>query len=260
MWRAREWKPSAGPVLVVALLAACGGAWWLNNLVAYGTLQPAGHVPLLAHGPLDFAEGGRQWLRVLSERLPTRFWATLSIRPDTPFPFWLTRAASALLLVALALLLIRRRSFAAGRADAWLLAGPFLLGLVVLLESTWSLFATTGVPAGIQGRYLYFSMLGVAVGIALALSASLGRDLRGWLPFALWGVFVAFAGASLHKVLSAHWGAENASLAERWVAWTAWAPAPPWFIAMVLACLVVGTALVPLVLVRERRAQEEFQA
>lgn len=260
-WRTREWKPLLGPGLVVALFSGCAGIWWLTNVLTYGTLQPAGHVPLLIDGPLNFAEDGQRWLRALSQRLPTRFWATLSIRSDVPFPFWLTRAASGLLLVSLAVLLVRRRSFAAGRGDALLLAGPFLLGLVVLLESTWSLFADTGITAGIQGRYLYFSMLGVATGVALALSASLRGRLRGWLPFALWGVFIVFAGASQLKVLSAHWGAENASFAERWVAWTAWAPAPPWFIATVLACLVLSAALVlPLALVCERRVHEGGEA
>ena len=250
-WRTRAWKPLAGPAVVVGLFSLCGAAWWFNNLATYGTLQPAGHVPLLPE-TLDFADKGRYWLGVLAERLPTRFWATLSIRPDVPFPYWLTRGASLLLLAALALLLARRRSFDAGRGDACLLAGPCLLGLAVLLESTWTLFATTGIPAGIQGRYLYFSMLGIATGVALALSASLPARIRGWLPFGLWAVFVAFAGASQLKVLTAHWGTEGASLSERWAAWTAWAPAPPWFIATTLVVLLLGVALVPLALARDR--------
>lgn len=250
-WRAQDWKRFATPLLSVALLSALGGYWWLGNLLDYGTLQPAGHVPLLESGPLTFANDGSRWLRVLSERLPTRFWATLSIKPGTPFPSGLTRMASVLLLVAIALLFARRKSFGARRIDALLLAGPFLLGLVVLLESTWGLFSKTGITAGIQGRYLYFSILGVAAGVALAVSASIPDRFRNWVPMALWIVFVAFAGTAQYKVLQAHWGPAAASPGERWGAWAAWSVAPPWFIAMVLSGLLCSVLLLFAMLLRD---------
>ncbi|MGY0610888.1 hypothetical protein ACW7G5_01360 [Luteimonas sp. A501] len=255
-WRAGDdWKRFATPLLLVVLLSAFGGWWWLGNLLDYGTLQPAGHVPLLESGPLTFANDGSRWLRVLSERLPTRFWATLSIKPGTPYPPGLTRMASVLLLVAIALLFARRKSFGARRIDALLLAGPFLLGLVVLLESTWGLFSQTGITAGIQGRYLYFSIVGIASGVALAVAASIPVRFRDWLPMAMWIAFVAFAGTAQYKVLQAHWGPADASLGERWGAWTAWSAAPPWFMVMVLSGLVCSVLLLFAMLLRDALRQ-----
>lgn len=250
-WRSRAWTRYAIALGIVAALSALGGWWWLANLLKYGTMQPAGHVPLLQDGPLTFGGDGMRWLRVLSERLPTRFWATLSIKPGMPFPLWITGTASVILLAGITLLLVRRRSFAGRRADALLLVGPFLLGLLVLLDSTWGLFARTGIPAGIQGRYLYFAIAGVAAGLALAFAASLPARMRGWLPVVLWAAFALFAGTAMAKVLGAHWGAAGASLGVRWEAWLAWAPAPPWFVAMVFVALAGSAVALLAVLLRD---------
>lgn len=224
-WRTGRWRAALLALAVVGVVSAWGGWWWLANLAKYGTLQPAGHFKALAE-PLAFADGGWLWLEVFLKRLPTRFIATLSVKPGNPFPLWLCITASATLLAGMLVLLARRRTFGAGRADGLLLCGPFLLGLAVLMANTWALYSNTGALAGIQGRYLYFAACGFAAAFGLGVAALLPARVSGWLPVLLWGVAVAMVAAAQRVVLAFHWGGADAGLGERLAAMQAWSPAP----------------------------------
>jgi hypothetical protein len=255
--RSQRWMQAFFSLGFVGSLATLGGWWWLANLVQYGTLQPAGHFPPLLTGPLSFAEYGGEWLEVFAKRLPTRFWATLSIKPGNPFPLWLSIGASIVLLAGAFWMFVRQRTFRANRIDAILLCGPFLLALGVLMRSTWLLFARFDVTAGIQGRYLYFSLVGIATAFALAVVATASDRWRRWLPVVLWLVFVTYAGAAQLKVLTFHWGSKEASFAERWAALLAWSPAPPVAVWWVFTMLLAASAALLLVLLRDALRSHE---
>jgi len=239
-----RWRRAGVGLMVAAAFGALGGWWWLRNLMMYGVLQPAGHASLLADGPLSLSDMGLHWLGIVWERLPTRFWAFLSIKPgSSPFPLWFTGGLSALLLAWLAVLFFRVRTFNATRRHALLLCGPFLLGLCVLLAETWGFFSRTGLPSGIQGRYLYFSLAGVLSGIALAIGATTkGIRVRNWLPLALWLGVVVFVGISQYKALSFHWAPESAGLLQRVEALLAWSPFPG-YVTVATYALLLGSSL-----------------
>ena len=224
-WRTGRWHAALLALVVAGLVSAWGGWWWLANLMKYGTLQPAGHFTPL-DVPLAFADSGRAWLEVFLKRLPTRFIATLSVKPGNPFPLWLCVAASATLLAGMLPLLARGRSFAASRADGLLLCGPLLLGIGVLMASTWGIYSTTGALAGIQGRYLYFAACGFAAAFGLGVVAVLPAGLARRVPLLLWVVAVAMVFAAQRVVLAFHWGGPQAGFGERLAAMQAWSPVP----------------------------------
>lgn len=224
-WRGKRWRAALLGLAVAGLVSAWGGWWWLANLAKYGTLQPAGHFTPL-DVPLGFADGGRAWLEVFLKRLPTRFVATLSVKPGNPFPLWLCVTASVALLAGMLPLLVRRRNFAATRLDGLLLWGPLLLGIGVLMASTWGIYSTTGAMAGIQGRYLYFAACGFAAAFGLGLVAVLPVRAARWVPVLLWSVAMAMVFAAQRVVFVFHWGGPQAGWGERLAAMQAWSPAP----------------------------------
>lgn len=238
-WRTGRWRMAVLALVITGLVSAWGGWWWLANLAKYGTLQPAGHFKLLPE-PLLFAEQGRFWLEVFFKRLPTRFIATLSIKPANPFPLWLCISASVVVTAGALATVLRRRSFAAGRLDGLLLCGPFLLAIVVLMANTWDLYSRTGALAGIQGRYLYFAACGFAAAFGLGVAGSLPARVAAWLPVGLWVAFAVLGIAAQKMVLEFHWGGPGAGFAERVAAMQAWSPAPGWI--ALLAWLGLGIA------------------
>ena len=252
-WRTRRWRAAALALVVAGLVSAWGGWWWIANLVKYGTLQPAGHFKPLAQ-PLVFADSGMQWLEVFFRRLPSRFVATLSIKPQNPFPLWLCLAVSVSLLAGMFAMMLRRRSFAAGRLDALLLCGPLLLGVAVLMSQTWGIYANTGAMAGIQGRYLFYAACAFSAAFALGVVGTLPGRLAAWVPIVIWAAAAALLIWAQRLVLDFHWGGPDAGFAERLAAMRAWSPAPPFAAWLAWGGLTVaGTGLLASLLVDARR-------
>ena len=169
--RARTWRVPAVRLLTAGSLALLGAWWWLRNVLVFGQLQPAGHLARL-DVPLDPGSAVDDYLLAAWNLIPMRFWATLSIKPGSPFPPAVTSVLSIALLAAMVLFVVRRRSFLARRADALLLLAPFVLCAVVLVSSTWELFLATGFPRGLQGRYLFAGISGVAAALGLGVMAT----------------------------------------------------------------------------------------
>jgi len=240
--RSRQWLGGAARLAVVVALSALGGWWWVANLVRYGAVQPAGHVPTLADGPLDPASALGAFVSSAAERIPMRFWATLSIQRNTlpaPFPAALTTGLSILLVLLILLPLVIRPGQRVQRRTLAVLVLPFFAAGVVLLDNTWALYLKTGAPAGLQGRYLFVGITGVLIVVALFLTHLLGR----WAPLLMGLGGLTFTFASMRKVLGFHWAYRDSSLLDGLAALKTWSPLPLPALVVVVLALATTTVL-----------------
>jgi small subunit ribosomal protein S36 len=180
---ARSWA-FLRPVVLAGAVATVGAAWWVRNLVLYGVLQPRGF-------------GDEATAQVLGERRPagdavellpfvdgfatavtTRFWGGLGVVEPPTFPLWLAAVLSAAVVVLAVVGLV----VSAGRRPALVLAlMPLSLILGLTVASSWGAYVTYGRDPGVQGRYLYAGVLGMA----LLAAAGLRAALRRWAVAAL---------------------------------------------------------------------------
>ncbi|MBO1750948.1 glycosyltransferase family 39 protein [Actinotalea sp. BY-33] len=244
--RTRRWGRAAGSLVAAGALSCAGGWWWVRNYLVFGTLQPAGHSPSLPE-PLTWQEGLPTYLEHATTRIPMRFWATLSIKDGSPpYPYALTTGLAALVLAGLVIFLVRKQSFAAGRADALLLVLPFLLCLASLLYSTWGLYLDTGTPRGLQGRYLFAAIAAPAAALGVGVMSMLTFRARWWAVVTLGVGAVAFTVSAMLQALAFHWtggGNDLLSAARALVAWAAPVPTVTLSIVALLA-LALTTVLV----------------
>jgi hypothetical protein len=169
---ARSWG-FLRPAVLAGAVSLVGAAWWVRNLVLYGVVQPRGfgdaataellgeRRPAGALEVLPFVDG-------FASALTTRFWGGLGVVEPPTFPLWLAALLTAVVVGLCAAGLVAGRS----RRLALLLAlMPLGLILGLTLVSAWSAYATYGRDPGVQGRYLYAGVLGVAVLCATGLCA-----------------------------------------------------------------------------------------
>ncbi|WP_250442527.1 hypothetical protein [Actinotalea sp. C106] len=232
--RTRRWGRALGGLVTTGALSLLGAWWWVRNYLVFGAVQPAGHLPS-RDVPLDPAAALPRFVSAVAEYVPTRFWAMLSIKhEEAPFPYAVTWALTVVLLVGLLVLVVRRQSYSARRADGLLLALPFVALIAVLMYSTWSLFLDTGFARGLQGRYLFTGIAAVAGAFGLGLMGTLRGKLRQVAALVIVGGGLAFTGLSFVKALEHHWAGET--LMGRLESLGAWSATPP---AVTLACFAV---------------------
>jgi len=238
-WRYRQLLPALRGLMLAAAVAALGGWWWVSNLLRYGTLQPAGHSPPRADGPLGVLEALPGYVTQAATLIPMRFWATLSIKRGDlppPFPYWLTIALFVLFVAALLAIPILSRRFAGLRAlDGAVLILPFFAALAVVIVGTWGLYRETGLARGLQGRYLYVGLAGAFLVLALAVRFLALRYQR-LVPITVLLGGLVFLTVSMRKVLGFHWGYRDSTLGDGIAALREWAPVPD----VVLALIALG--------------------
>lgn len=228
MWRSA--LAAAATFSGVAMLG--GGWWWVHNVMRYGRLQPAGHKAERTGGPLPLSETFGDFVGHFVGRMPGRFWAMLSVKSfDDPgfgaFPWRFSAALSVLLLAVLLATYMSKWMFGANRADRGVLLLPGCLVFLILFASTWSLYARTGTPAGVQGRYLFVGLPGVFVVVALALGWWTRDRVRpAVVPSIVAVLSLVFVGASLHRAATFHWGVDRHSMSGVTGAIVAWSPLP----------------------------------
>lgn len=171
------WKLRVGGALGAGVVSQVVCPWWVLNLLRYGALQPDGfqREPRPGWDPsqADAAEFARASAINLSESLVARFgWHDVTL----PLPVTVVLLAVLVVLTVVGLVMARRNLLAPLAIHA------AALGLlVILLRESWLVYQEVGVIAGLQGRYFFPFLLGVAV-IPLALSRA-GRT--GYVGFAL---------------------------------------------------------------------------
>jgi 4-amino-4-deoxy-L-arabinose transferase-like glycosyltransferase len=247
-WRRRRTgaplRPALVPGAVAASVALAGGGWWyVRNVVRYGTPQPeafpfADLVDLPAEPVIDLG----YWVPYALSRFVLRFWGQLGwVEVALPWPLvW------ALFLVVAAGVAVALLRSAVDRPVALALLVPLAGIAAIVLPGALTLYLETGVPAGVQGRYLHPALAGLAVVAAAGWCTVAGR-LRRWVPLAV------VTTATVVQVLAAllaleHWYGPEASpgvlLAGRGL--VAWSPVPPQLVLGVAAA-TAAAALVAVV-------------
>lgn len=184
----RHGRRAAAPLVLAALVAAGGAWWWVRNLVLYGAVQPAGV------GPDFFAQelgqpnpGGTitAFTTGFFHRLSARFWGGFGIFDYPNLPHWVGYAW----LVTVALAMAGGVCFGIGASWGRLAAAVFALPAVAFLGIIFygsydNYRFNMRIWAGIQGRYLYPTLTGIAV-LAALCAARLARRHARLLPLAV---------------------------------------------------------------------------
>lgn len=161
-----------------ALLAlAFGGWWWIRNLLVLGKIQPSRITRYTSADPThpDYSFAG--FLTGSADRLQSTFWGR-GVKAGIALPPSLTWFASAVLLALVAIGLVwgRRRL-----ETLILLSVPALIAATFLSNGHRIYRVVTDELSGIrgvQGRYLYAGLVGIAVGIGWA-TVVIGRRIGG---------------------------------------------------------------------------------
>ena len=178
------WRRRSADVLLSGIVALAvsglGLLWWLRNVVVYGALQPSGYgaeaAALLRGTPRPPGETVAlgPFLRQFSETTASRFWSGLGVPAPPTFSLTVSSVLSFLLAVGVVAALVaavRTRPGAHDERPALLvLLLPFVLLLAPLVWadlSSYRTFVSRVDEVGVQGRYLYGAVVGLAVATAV---------------------------------------------------------------------------------------------
>jgi 4-amino-4-deoxy-L-arabinose transferase-like glycosyltransferase len=221
----------AGAIAVVA-----GGWWWFRNLVVLGKIQAA--VPQYQEAP-GFDPDPVWWVRRFATWFVESFWGWMG-----SFEVRLPEPAIALAMLVVAATIVAAFVMPAGRrlldrADTAFLLFPMLAIVPIVVRSAWSVYADTGLTAGIQGRYLFSGMAALAVVLG-STWAALRADAARWVVAA--AALMQLVAAVV--IVSTYYGAPGSSPTERLGAWLAWAPWPAPIEIIVIGAIVTGFVIV----------------
>lgn len=258
LWRDRDRRQVRNGLVVAALAGALGGWWYVRNLALYGTVQPAGvRLPeaIRLDEPLSGGGAVLDYLALFASRLAATGWYNHSIpdgEPEARPAVWLGLVAVAAVAALAVAGLVRSRP-ADRLVRAAVCAVPAVLVLGMLLVVMWEAYRLTGRPIGMQGRYLYPALVGLAVLCSLGGAALLGRHAR-WLPAAVLGAALVGTVASVVPLLVWHWGlGRGAGPADVVGSVLAWSPVPAPVTAVLLLLPLAAAAVTGRVVVRDAR-------
>lgn len=210
-----------------------GGWFYAANLVEHGTVLRSVSPPQYAENDAFVpatADYFRTWFPRVSERYIGWFgWF------DVRLPSWayILLVTTTIVLVIVGVLEIRNRV-------ALVALMPLLVAVPVLLNANYRLYASTGLPAGIQGRYLFVASVGVwaLAGIgAVAVGRRVGSAQLGVSFVIVCGAAINWL--ALRRVLSYYWGGD--SLNSQLRTWAAYTPIQGVWSAVIV--VVAGVAL-----------------
>ncbi|MDQ1540424.1 MAG: hypothetical protein QOH29_1150, partial [Actinomycetota bacterium] len=139
------------PAVVTALISCIGLAWWVANIIRFGTLQPDGYpaawVKQLPHGT---ATSGA-WFSGFFDSMSKSFWLDFGWLEMSP-PRWAYVAATIALLVLVVIAVVR-----AGRNRGVVVLSQlgWLAVLASIFQQSHAQFVARTTVAGSQGRYLF---------------------------------------------------------------------------------------------------------
>ncbi|GLI29121.1 hypothetical protein ARHIZOSPH14_33630 [Agromyces rhizosphaerae] len=191
---------------VAAVTATVGLAWWIRNLVVFGTLQPTGSSGSPA--PAVEADALLEWAPRFLRALSGSMWMNLGWLETPIVPGALHLAASLLVLAGLVLGSWRLRR---GVAELVVLHCAWLLPVCVFALGSARSYLVSGSVVAAQGRYLHMAVLALAV----LLAAALARPR--WFALAAPAVAVVSVVAGLAYGLRHFWDpATPATVASWW--------------------------------------------
>lgn len=247
-WRRRAFL-SAG-ALTAVLTSVVGAWWWLRNVDVHGTVQPTGVG--LPTPDADFVPDFGWWSSWFADVVPARFWGHMGWY-QASLPAWVPDAATGLVLAAVLLALIRRRAGGPARLDLLAMAFPTLAIGGIVAYGGWAYYTETSFALGLQGRYLFPGLAGLAVLVGAGLAALPARVAR-WAPPGLLVAAAGMHGMGVHAILRDMYGAGTAfpwGVAGAVVA--AWSPWPGWLQATTLGALAALAVTAMTFLVRDAR-------
>lgn len=234
--RNRHARP-IGFLVAAGVSGVIGSWWWVRNLVVHGEIQPS--PPLLPSVPGFEPDPIGYWWDLFLPWLAERWWGSFGWI-DTPLPRGLVLAAWALLAAGVIAALVRPpREERGGRLDVGLLLLPTALTLPVVVYGAWSSYTSTAQPAGIQGRYLFAGLVGIAVVVASGYARMFGRALP-WLPVLALVAAARMNIGAANTVLGRYWGREGTADGEAIRAVIAWSPWSGRILAAGGIMLIVG--------------------
>jgi hypothetical protein len=237
--------------------------WWVRNLVLYKTVQVNGY-GAAASARLDLLQGATPgqhpfeiWWTRFKAWYESRFWSGLGLLDQNGLSVPLYRTLTVIVIVGVILALVY--GFGRGRGDRpaiVVLALPVLLITGVVVYGALSEYLRTGVSGGIQGRYAYPAIPGLAALVAVGYGRAAGRFAR-YLPIAaLLGAlavqFVAARGVFFGLWLPVPWTgggrlARYDAALHNLAAWSPW-PVGVTYAAFVAAGVLIAVAVVAVVL------------
>jgi 4-amino-4-deoxy-L-arabinose transferase-like glycosyltransferase len=248
-WRRSRRAPWVPLLIAEGVAFVVGGWWWLRNLLVFGSVQPVGvgrQALEAIRGPEAATSLPRPILGFLEgffDEFSRRIVAWLGLTEPPNFPFWVAATVMVLLVagVVLALALGRRAAVTAGTVAVCVL--PTVLILAMVVYGSYTNWRTYLQFSGVQGRYLYPGIVGVAAITAIGWSTVLARGRR-FLPLATLALagFAQFMAAKL--IVATFWlppWAGSTRVGDADVAWETIARWSPWPGAVTL---VVFLALV----------------
>lgn len=223
----------------LAIAGVIGGWWWFRNVLLLGTVQPLGRERNQL--PADELPGIEGWITSVPVLLVQRFWGSFS-RYDVSIPPLFIVVAAIIALTGAVLWFVSRPRGQPLRIThvIALLNLPVVATLGIMLYGSLQVYRLDGDIAGIQGRYLFVGM----TGLALLVLGGWARVVRG--RGLLLGVLVV--GGVLHlvaasRVVAYFWGREGPDdpidSVNGWLAWAPW----PGVLVVTVWCAVVGLAV-----------------
>ncbi|WP_116070971.1 glycosyltransferase family 39 protein [Asanoa ferruginea] len=231
--------------LAVAWLGTLPGvAWWIHNRIAYGSLQPHGRftsVPeLVARYP--FTDGGVHWLLRLLERMNTLFFVHDQTGGGGHHAPWFLAFAAAVLIVAGVVVALALRAL--DRSTALVLLFPMVGLLAIVAKGSYEQFAATHTYAGMQGRYLYGGLIGVAI-VALAALRRVPAAVSRAAPLGVLLFAILIQTVYIGYTVKLFWLPADGDVLAALRAIAAWYAFPPVVLALIVTILLVslGAAL-----------------
>ncbi|MCU1587131.1 MAG: hypothetical protein JWN31_624, partial [Frankiales bacterium] len=229
-----------------------GGFWWLRNLILFGALQPNGFGDALARieGPPRSPDNPAVlsvFLNAVQDRIARTFWGGVGIASQPT----LTKTGGTVLFVLLGIAIgfalvvgVRKNP---QRLQLGLLLLPLPLVLAIVLYGSYGEYVAHAKLPGLQGRYLYLAIAGMAVATAIALDRLLGRA-RPALPLLAVALVLVMQEIHTHRLIRSLWlGPDGGSL---WHALAGMRRVSPWPGAatnlVLLATLLTGLATLAL--------------
>jgi 4-amino-4-deoxy-L-arabinose transferase-like glycosyltransferase len=199
-------RRTVGDALLTTLCILPGLAWWVANVVRFGSLQPDGYpksyTALLPHGHITVAH----WLHGFFPGLTRSFFADFGWL-EAPPPAIVTAVIT---VVVLALVVVGILRCGPRWATALLAQLSWIVPLIAIMDTSYSASNRIGALQGVQGRYLFVGVAAIAatIGIAVGGRRSVGSTSQD---------SASEAPASPDRALTADGGSGSRRTAASWL-------------------------------------------
>lgn len=219
-------------VLALVVAFVCGGWWYAFQLYRTGSVQPG-----IPEFPGGFRVSGRlEFFDNAWRLIVQRYWGSIGWY-EVNIPFRYAVGATVLLVAVLVIAVIRVRTTRA-RLTLLLLLWPTVAITGFVIANSYGFYQHYGRVLGLQGRYLFLGIGGVALVLAAAVRM-LPPAVRRWAPIALAVIAVILQSVMVRHVLDVFWVPPGRGLRQAWDSLAANTVWPPAWIQVVLALTIV---------------------